>query len=132
MKKLFIVLLVLTACSAPKIDLKKQAIDEITKTDLAMSDMATREGFFKALLHYVDDEVIFPREGKLPLMNKAEALAAWRDWPAIKEITWKPLRAEAAESGDLGYTFGFSTYNGADTTTYTSYCTIWRKQKDGT
>lgn len=123
---------ILGACTSSKTDLRKLATDEIIKTDLAMSEMATKDGFFKALLHYAEDSVIFPREGKLPLMNKAEAQEAWGDKPVITAITWKPVRAEVAESGDFGYTFGFSTYQDADTTTYTNYCTIWRKQKDGT
>lgn len=71
-----------------------------------MSEMATKDGFFKALLYYAEDRIIFPREGKLPLMNKAEALEAWGDKPVITAITRKPKRAEVAESGDFGYTFG--------------------------
>jgi ketosteroid isomerase-like protein len=131
MKKIHLIVFVFISCAEPKTDLSKQAAQEMIDADAAMSNMATQEGFFKALLSYAEDSVIFPREGKLPIMNKAEAQSAWGDRPIIKEITWKPMRAEAAKSGDMGYTFGFSTYKGADTTTYTNYCTIWRKQKDG-
>ena len=112
-------------------DLSVQATKEIMDADIAMSNLATKEGFFKALLTYAADSVIIPREGKLPFMNKPEVQASWGDKPVIKEITWSPVRAEAAKSGDMGYSFGFSTYKGSDTTTYTNYCTIWKKQKDG-
>lgn len=118
------------SCTTQK-DESKQVVKEIIDADIAMSNLATKEGFFKALLTYAEDSVIIPREGKLPLLNKSEAQETWANRPIIKEITWKPIRVEASKSGDMGYSFGFSTYQGKDTTTYTNYCTIWRKQKDG-
>ena len=51
-------------------------------------------------------------------------------------LAWKPLKAEMARSGDLGYTFG--TYerkyrNAAGETVAETgkYMTIWKKQADG-
>ncbi len=127
---LILILCGIISCTT-QADESKQAIKEFIEADIAMSNLATKEGFFKALLTYAEDSVIIPREGKLPLMNKLEAEKSWAEKPIIKEITWKPLRAEASKSGDMGYSFGFSTYQGKDTTTYTNYCTIWHKQKDG-
>ncbi len=132
MKRILFSVLLLSSCTQRQKDNSKQAIDEIRKTDIAMSDMAGKEGFFKALLNYAEDSVIIPREGRLPFMNKTETEAAWANRPIIKEYSWKPVRATASSSGDMGFTFGFATYLGTDTTTYTNYCTIWRKQKDGT
>lgn len=131
MKKIFVFLIIISSCSQHQTDLSKQAIEEISKADIAMSDLATKEGFFKALLAYAEDSMIIPREGKLPLMSKGEAETSWKDKPVIKELTWKPVRVEASKSGDMGYSFGFSTFQGKDTVTYTNYCTIWHKQKDG-
>jgi ketosteroid isomerase-like protein len=124
-------LIIFSSCTQKQPDLSKQAADEITQADIAMSDLATKEGFFKALLSYAEDSVIIPREGKLPLMSKNEATSTWAEKPIIKELTWKPIKTVASESGDMGYSFGFSTYHGKDTITYTNYCTIWHKQKDG-
>ncbi len=124
--------ILLSSCNqSPQTDLSAQATKEIRDADIAMSNLATTEGFFKALLTYAADSVIIPREGKLPFMNKPEVQGSWGDKPVIKEITWSPVRAEASKSGDIGYSFGFSIYKGTDTTTYTNYCTIWKKQKDG-
>lgn len=132
MKKILLSLVVLTSCIQRQPDSSKQAIDEIMKADIAMSDLAGKVGFYKALLAYADDSVIIAREGRLPLMSKAETETAWLAKPVIKEFSWKPVRAMASSSGDVGFTFGFATYRGTDTTTYTNYCTIWRKQKNGT
>ena len=132
MKRIIASLFIISSCNqAPRTGLNEQSAREIRDADLAMSDLATKEGFFKALLTYAEDSVIIPREGKLPLMSKSEAESSWADKPVIKELTWKPIKVVAAASGDMGYSFGFSTYQGKDTVTYTNYCTIWHKQKDG-
>lgn len=54
-------------------------------------------------------------------------------------FTWKPRRARAAESGELGYTIGDyrisrrdSTGAIAETLDRGMYVTIWRRQPDGT
>ena len=130
MKKIILAAILLSSCGTQQ-DLSKQAAQEITDADIAMSTMATKEGFFKSLLQFAEDSVIIPREGKLPMMSKAEATEAWATKPVIKEFTWKPIKAVASQSGEMGYSFGFATYLGKDTTTYTNYCTIWHKQKDG-
>ncbi len=52
-------------------------------------------------------------------------------------ITWAPLYAEAAQSGDLGYTTGSfeihdKSSDGTPVVRKGSYVTMWRKQPDGT
>ena len=131
MKILPFILFVFCSCVQVKPDLSHQAISEITDADIAMSNLAVEQGFFKALLTYAEDSLIIPRVDKLPIKSKHEAEITWADKPIIKEITWKPFKVEASTSGDMGYSFGFSTYKGKDTITYTNYCTIWHKQKDG-
>ena len=131
MRYIFFVLFLFCSCSQRKEDLTKKAADEIAAADIAMSNLATKDGFYKALLAYADDSVKIMRPGKLPIMSKTEAETSWADKPVIKELTWKPVRVEAAVNGDMGYSFGYSTYQGKDTVTYTNYCTIWRRQKDG-
>jgi ketosteroid isomerase-like protein len=131
MKNIIIALILFSSCSQHGNDLSRNAAEEIVNADLAMSKLATKDGFYKALLAYAEDSVKIMREGKLPIMSKSEAEASWADKPVITVLTWKPISAEASEKGDMGYSFGYSTYQGKDTVTYTNYCTIWRRQKDG-
>jgi ketosteroid isomerase-like protein len=131
MKKIFIAVLLFSSCKTDTTDQSKQAAGQIKSADLAMSDLATKEGFYQALLKYADDSLIIPKPGNLPMIGKAEVIKGWAEKPMIKELTWKPIRAEASQSGDIGYSFGYAVYQGNDTTTYTNYCTIWKKQKDG-
>lgn len=130
MKNIIIALILFSSCSQRKADLNKKAAEGIAAADIAMSNLATKVGFYKALLAYAEDSVKIMREGKLPIMSKREAETSWADKAALTELTWKPVRVEASENGDMGYSFGYSTYQGKDTVTYTNYCTIWRRQKD--
>ena len=52
-------------------------------------------------------------------------------------LTWTPVYADMATSGDLGYTFGTYEFRSKDkdgkpTVTYGKYASVWKKQKDGT
>jgi len=132
MKKILIAAFIFSSCGTKEANMSKQGAEQIMSADLAMSDMATKEGFYKALLYYADDSVIIPREGRLPMFGKIEVEKGWAGKPMIKDLIWKPVKALASKSGDIGYSFGYAIYRGKDTTTYTNYCTIWKKQKDGT
>lgn len=130
MKKIIIAAIFFSSCKTGTTDFSKQAAEQIRKADIAMSELATKEGFYQALLKYADDSLIIPREGNLPMIGKTEVRKGWAEKSIIKELTWKPIRAEASQSGDMGYSFGYAIYRGTDTTTYTNYCTIWKKQRD--
>ena len=51
-------------------------------------------------------------------------------------LTWTPVHADMAASGDLGYTFGTYEFRSKDkdgkpTVEYGKYASVWKKQKDG-
>jgi len=57
-------------------------------------------------------------------------------WPQGALLTWMPIHAEMAASGDLGYVYGTWTFTtkdkaGRTEVEYGKYTTIWKKQKDG-
>ena len=52
-------------------------------------------------------------------------------------LTWTPVKAEMAASGDLGYTYGTFVFkanekDGNPVTHYGKYTTVWKKQREGT
>ena len=131
MKKIIAITFLLISCNSQQTDLHKQAADEIVQADKDMSILASKEGFYKALLAYADDSVVKPQEGQLPVIGKSSLEKFWGDKPDTKEISWEPYKAEAARSGDLGYTLGNWKLVSKDTTIYGNYYTIWKKQLDG-
>jgi len=120
-----------SSCTSNRPDLSKQAKEEIINADKAMNQLASSKGFYSALLQYSDDSIIKPKEGELPVIGKKLLEKYWEDKAVIKEITWEPILAEASSSGDMGYTFGDWKYKSKDTVMYGNYCTIWKKQVDG-
>jgi ketosteroid isomerase-like protein len=131
MKKIIPVILLLIACNTQHQDLSKQTAAEIIQADKDMSALALQEGFHKALLSYADDSVIKPQEGQLPVIGKIALEKYWGDKPDTKDLSWEPYKAEAAKSGDMGYSLGNWKMITKDTTLYGNYYTIWKKQADG-
>ncbi|MEI6815534.1 MAG: DUF4440 domain-containing protein [Bacteroidota bacterium] len=112
-------------------DKSKTAISEIASADKAMCNMASKEGFYAALIHYADDSVIKPNEGEHTVIGKEALIKYWKGKPGQKNILWEPFRIEASLSGDFGYSQGRWKITEKDTVLYGNYYTIWKKQKDG-
>lgn len=129
MQKYFPIIIILMSCAQEK-DLSQQSASEIEDADRAMSILASREGFNKALLQYADEDVVKPAEGKMTIIGKSNLEKAWVE-PGTKSISWEPFRVEAAKSGDIGYSLGTWKRVTADTTLHGFYYTFWKKQKDG-
>jgi ketosteroid isomerase-like protein len=123
--------LLFSGCAPKTVDLSKQTKEEITQADLDMNSLAAKEGFHKALLEYADDNLVKPEDGKFPIMGKKALEETWKGNDGTKDISWKPHKAEAAKSGELGYTLGNWKYVTPDTTFYGNYITIWKRRADG-
>jgi len=68
--------------------------------------------------------------------DNKDAMRKQPPWPEGTSLTWTPIKAEMAASGDLGYTYGNYIYTaknkeGKLVTSYGKYTSIWKKQKDG-
>ena len=88
------------------------------------------------LSYYADDAVEVPN-GAAFLQGKADIAKTmgFLDNPD-NHLTWMPVGAGIAASGDLGYTYGtyeFQTKDkeGKPVVSHGKYTTIWKKQKDG-
>ena len=130
-KKLFFLLLILSACIHPATD-KKLLEKELIKTDQDFSQMCIDKGRKAAFLAYAADSVIMMRQGMLPLFGIVELrkqLETAKD--DAFQLRWVPIVAEA--SGNLGYTFGKweLRFTGKDTVQYGTYVTIWKKFPGG-
>jgi len=126
-KKIFFLLLILSACVHPDTD-KKLLEKELLKTDQDFSQMSMEKGMKEAFLFYAADSVIMLRQGQFPLFGKAELIKHLKTVPDNQiNLQWVPVVAEA--SGDLGYTFGKweLRFTGKDTVEYGTYVTIWKK-----
>ncbi len=124
----FLSLFLINSCNQTidKEQLKKQIID----TDKTLSELAVKEGFYKAIIFYADDNIVKLSDGQLPIIGKKAFIEKYRDQTGPKTLTWETVNAVVAKSGELGYTWGNWKFVQTDTTYYGNYLTIWKKQKD--
>ena len=105
--------------------------DEVMNADIAFADMSRQVGMKKAFLQYIDNEGTLLRPGRLPIVgaDAIDFISVLSD--TAYKLSWKPMRAEIAKSGDLGYTYGTYELQLKDTTINGTYVNIWKKESDG-
>ena len=131
MRKAFIIIAALFISCQQHKNNSEQDKQEMLKADMAMNDMAAKEGFNNAILYYADTNIVKFEGDQLPVIGKAAFAKSFDKNTDLKTISWKPVNAEMAQSGDLGYTWGNWKLVAGDTTYYGNYFTAWKKQKDG-
>jgi len=121
--------------AAPGADLKMEKA-ALIRTDVEFSEAAQRIGVGEAFVLYADPDATMLPAGQNAVTGRDRIRGQFADFPRGATLAWKPFRAEVARSGDLGYTLG--TYesrgsgpDGKPVTRYGKYCSVWKKQPDG-
>jgi ketosteroid isomerase-like protein len=126
----------LLGCS-PSIDLESER-QALLETDRAFARTAASGADASEVVQYWTSDARVYSSG-LPELVGTDALLEMVAANAEIEgfsVTWEPLEAFVAESGDIGYTRGENalTFPGPDgdlVTTPGRYVTMWRKEADG-
>ncbi len=108
----------------------------LIRTDLEFSDAAQKIGVGEAFVLYADPDATMLPSGQNAVTGRDRVRGQFADYPRGATLVWKPFRADVARSGDLGYTLG--TYESRGTapdskpvTRHGKYCSVWKKQPDG-
>jgi ketosteroid isomerase-like protein len=128
---LFLIFLASPLTGQTKEAVKGEALLRQLEADFA-ADVA-KHGHEAFITHFADDGVEVVDGGGF---NDKDAMRKQPPWPEGTTLTWTPIKAEMAASGDLGYTYGNYIYTaknkeGKLVTSYGKYTSIWKKQKDG-
>lgn len=114
-----------------------QVRSELIRTEQEFSRMSKEKGMRAAFLAYVADDGVMLRPNAYPLEGKAAITEQLMKRPdSTFTLTWRPLFADAASSGELGYTYGTYELTLKDTKAdtnqfYGTYATVWKKDKNG-
>lgn len=118
-------------------DKKEKAKQEIVQTEKDFEKMAAEKGIAEAFWYFADSNAVI-RGRNDSLIRGKEAVRNFfsADRFTTATVKWAPGFVEAAESGDLGYTYGKYTWQSKDSTGKVSessgiFHTVWKKQKDG-
>jgi len=111
--------------------------DTLRQLEADFMKAAAEKGSQGFMSYYAEDAVELPNGADL--IQGKESIAKGMSFLDQKDnhLTWTPVHADVAASGDLGYTFGTYEFrskdkNGKPTVEYGKYASVWKKQKDGT
>lgn len=131
-----LLLLIIASCSTQenkKSDTQLADKKALIQADINFSKMSAEKGMKSAFIDYIDSNGVLLRPNHLPIIgaNAIDYLIQENDSSYV--LTWEPQYAEAASSGDLGYTYGIYQLHikSKDSSIYGSYISVWKKQKDG-
>ena len=103
--------------------------DVVVAAEVAFAAQATQTSTEAAFLANSAPTALVTENGKL-----ANAQEVWRTRPSRpgSKLTWYPVLADAAQSGDMGYTTGpWTMLQNNRPVSAGEYVTVWRKQLDG-
>lgn len=131
--------LFITACSPAAEEQAEKSINldsvkqVLMATDRAFSYRSKQIGQQHSFLEYMDEYVTMLRPNSMPLVGKDTMRKIYSQRSDTSfTLTWSPLYADVAASGELGYTYGtwhLETKTGAKEEG--TYCTIWKQDSTG-
>lgn len=113
----------------PMAALAQSPHDAVVAAEAAFAAQATQTSTEAAFLANSAPTALVTENGKL-----ANAQEVWRTRPSRpgSKLSWYPVLADAAHSGDLGYTVGpWTMLQNNRPVSAGEYVTVWRKQLDG-
>ncbi len=125
--------LIIFEYSSAQVDVKPEW-KKLLDTDIEFARASVKKGPSAAFYLYLADNAMQLPEGSLPIYGKTAIYETMKG--DHYDLLWTPVKAEVANSGELGWTWGkyIVTVREADgntTTSYGKYLNIWRKQPDG-
>ncbi len=131
------IVLMITACSSPKVDQKAEA-DKIMALSREWAKSA-QAGDTEKILSYWSKDAVVMASGQSPVVGQGELRKMVEMNASIPgfEVNWEPKEAFVSESGDLGYAIGRNYIKmldslGNEITLFHNGVEIWQKQEDGT
>jgi ketosteroid isomerase-like protein len=107
------------------------ARDAVRRADSTFAALSARAGAEEAFGTWVADSGASVGGPEPGLTCGREAVRRAFAGSAPGDLVWEPRVADAAASGDLGFTVGVATIRGQPTSHYSKYLTVWKKQPGG-
>jgi ketosteroid isomerase-like protein len=138
MRKMWVIaalLILAVECYAAKksIDSERQAI---AKAESDFEKARAEKGLEGWLSYFADETADFVRGAPFTFTKEEMRTHLQKSFDPADQLTWKPVKIDVADSGDLAYSLGTwqlkgKNPKGEDVTQTGKYLTVWRKQKDG-
>jgi ketosteroid isomerase-like protein len=107
--------------------------DLLVQLEADFAKAVAEHGHAAFVTYFAEDGVELDDGGGI---SSRDAISKQPPWPEGTSLTWTPVKADMAASGDLGYTYGNYVFKSKDkegkpVTAYGKYMSVWKKQKNG-
>ena len=107
-----------------------------SEADARALSAAEEIGLAEAFASWAAPDATMMPADQNPVTGRDAIRGQFADFPADRTLSWKPFKADIAKSGDLGYTLGNYELRqrgagGEPNIRYGKYCSVWKKQSDG-
>ena len=131
-----LLVLSLASCNLFTSNKKPAGPDEkllMMNADRAFSKLSVEKGMKTAFLEYIDSNGVLLRPNQFPIVGADAIDFLIQQNDSAYTLQWEPKKGEIAQSGDLGYTYGWYKLQprGKDSAVFGTYVSIWKKQADG-
>ena len=121
------------ATTLPAQDQASQGAALLFKLEADFAHAVAEHGHAAFVSYFAEDGVELDDGGGI---NSRDDIAKQPAWPEGTLLSWTPVKADMAASGDLGYTYGNYIFKAKDkdgkiVVHYGKYMSVWKKQKDG-
>ena len=131
-----IILLLSIAACQNQID-SEQLTEELFQTDIDFSDLSKEQGKNAAFTAYCANDAVMLAPNYMPIEGKKNIVSKlYLQSDTTYVLTWHPVNAFVAESGEMGYTYGIWNIETSDSlgikiNEQGTYVTVWKKNEMG-
>jgi ketosteroid isomerase-like protein len=112
-------------------ELAAAAVAELLAVDRAFAAKARADGVPAAFNEYAAEDALVV-SSELVSTGRAGVAARYENWPEGARLEWAPETARVSARGDMGWTWGNSTYTAPDgTRTPGRYISVWTRDYEG-
>ncbi|MBX3430291.1 MAG: nuclear transport factor 2 family protein [Hyphomonadaceae bacterium] len=112
-------------------ELSRAAVIELLDADRAFATKAAADGVPAAFSQFAADDALIVTSDSLST-GRAGVAARYQNWPEGARLEWTPETARVSERGDMGWTWGNSTYIApGGERTRGRYVSIWTRDYEG-
>ncbi|MDQ6830471.1 MAG: nuclear transport factor 2 family protein [Gemmatimonadota bacterium] len=103
----------------------------LLRVDGEFASMSAATGAMGAFATYIADDGAAMGGARTGVVCGRDAVSTQFDGLPPGALTWTPRIADAAPSGDLGFTVGVATFQNGGQSSTSKYLTVWQRQQNG-
>jgi ketosteroid isomerase-like protein len=131
------ILVVVGLVVSPAAPSASDASQSLLNADRALAAQSQAIGFVPAYSKVMAPDARKLDPGSRAAIGRDAILALMARYPPETKVEWKAEEAVVADSGELGFTWGYYVATGHDSKgqvvkSYGKYLDVWRRQSDGT